>query len=68
MKSIYYFLCYGTTSIVLTLILWNQLELCLNENNSLVIYIIDFFLALTASNWICSKLDGIIEHEVEGLL
>jgi hypothetical protein len=57
MKSIFNFLCYGTTSVVLTLILWNQLELCLNENNSLVIYIIDFFLALTASNWICSKLD-----------
>lgn len=57
MRFTFNFLCYIVTSIVLTLILWNQLDAYHNENNSLIIYIIDFFLALTASNWICSKLD-----------
>lgn len=57
MEIIFKLICYAVTSTVLTLTFWNQLESFFNENNSLIIYIIDFFLALTASNWICSKLD-----------
>lgn len=54
---------YTITSVVLTLILWNQLDTYCNENNSLIVNIIYFFFALTASNWICVKLD--IKYDTE---
>lgn len=57
MEIIFKLICYAVTSIVLTLTFWNQLESFFNENNSLIIFIIDFLFAIIASNWICSKLD-----------
>ena len=63
MEIIFKLICYAVTSIILTLTFWNQLELLFNENNSLILFIIDFFLALIASNWICDKLD--IKYDTE---
>lgn len=57
MEIIFKLICYTVTSTILTLTFWNQLELLFNENNSLIIFIIDFLFATIASNWICSKLD-----------
>lgn len=57
MEIIFKLICYAVTSTVLTLTFWNQLESFFNENNSLIIFIIDFLFAIIASNWICSKLD-----------
>lgn len=59
MEIIFKLICYAVTSTILTLTFWNQLELLFNENNSLIIFIIDFLFATIASNWICSKLDNI---------
>lgn len=63
MKFTFNFIGYIITSIVLTSTFWNQLESFFNENNSLILFIIDFFLALIASNWICDKLD--IKYDTE---
>lgn len=63
MEIIFKLICYAVTSIVLTLTFWNQLESFFNENNSLIIFIIDFLFALIASNWICAKLD--IKYDTE---
>ena len=63
METIFKFICYAVTSTVLTLTFWNQLESFFNENNSLIIFIIDFFFAIIASNWICFKLD--IKYDTE---
>lgn len=53
---------YTITSVVLTLIFWYQLDTYCNENNSLIVNIIHLFFAIIASNWICSKLDNILDN------
>lgn len=58
MKFIINSLGYVYTSTILFLIFWNQLEICFNKNNSFVLYIVNFFFAIIASNWICIKLDN----------
>lgn len=58
MKFIINSLGYVCASTILFLIFWNQLEICFNKNNSFVLYMMNFFFASMASNWICSKLDN----------
>ena len=58
MKFIINSLGYVCASTILFLIFWNQLEICFNKNNSFVLYMMNFFFAIVASNWICSKLDN----------
>lgn len=60
MKFIINSLGYVYTSTILFLIFWNQLEICFNKNNSFVLYIVNFFFAIIASNWLCIKLDNIM--------
>ena len=60
MKFIINSLGYISTSVILLLIFWNQLEICFNKNNSFVLYIVNLFFAIIASNWICIKLDSIM--------
>lgn len=63
MEIIFKLICYAVTSTVLTLTFWNQLESFFNENNSLIIFIIDFLFAIIASNRICFKLG--IKYDTE---
>ena len=58
MKIIINLLGCASTYIILFLIFWNQLEICFNKNNSFVLYMVNLFFAIVASNWICSKLDN----------
>lgn len=58
MKFIINSLGHISASTMLFLIFWNQLEICFNKNNSFILYIVNFFIAITASNWICSKLNN----------
>lgn len=60
MKFIINSLGYVCASTILFLIFWNQLEICFNKNDSFVLYIVNFFFAIIASNWICIKLDSIM--------
>ena len=60
MKFIINSLGYISASTILFLIFWNQLEICFNKNNSFLLYIVNLFFAIMASNCICIKLDSII--------
>lgn len=59
MKFIINSLGYVCASTILFLIFWNQLEICFNKNNSFVLYMVNLFFAIVASNWICIKLENI---------
>lgn len=58
MKFIINLLGYICTSIILFLIFWSIFEIYFNKNSSFVLYIVNFFFAIMASNWICIKLDN----------
>ena len=58
MKFIINSLGYVCSSTILFLIFWNQLEICFNKNNSFVLYMVNLFFAIVASNWICIKFDN----------
>lgn len=60
MKFIINSLGYVCASTILFLIFWNQLEIYFNKNDSFVLYIVNFFFAIVASNWICIKLENIM--------
>ena len=60
MKFIINSLWYVCASIILFLIFWSILEIYFNKNNSCILYIVNLFFAIMASNWICIKLDNIM--------
>lgn len=46
------------TYIVLTIIFWDQLNMSYNGDGLLLLSLINFLIAVIASNWICIKLDN----------